>query len=98
MLGAVRPAWCATSVNFASNGRPERWARCCGRTLRVAMPCAKSDGALARLSDCRMALRVIPVFNDRPGSRVLLDLAATRARACLPIAGRAFPGEAAPQC
>src|ERR1700677_876211 len=92
MLGAVRPACRAMSVNLASNGRPERLARCCGWMLRVAMPCAKSETCRAVL--CRRALRVMPGrIIDRPGSRALRELRARLAQANSPIANPVSPIE-----
>jgi hypothetical protein len=58
--GSVQAGLLAISVNFASKGRPERRPRCWGRTLRVAMPCAKIDGTAAvGTSAWRAALRVM---------------------------------------
>src|SRR5271167_2743491 len=63
MLGALRPAGRATSMNFASKGRPERFPRCCGWTFLDAIPCAKSDGAKPfQIRPCKAALRVMRGF------------------------------------
>src|ERR1700722_19719239 len=40
MVGACRPAACATSVNRARNGMPEGFPRGVGFAPRVATPCA----------------------------------------------------------
>src|ERR1700692_251563 len=55
MVGACRPAACATSVNRARNGMPEGFPRGVGFAPRVATPCALRS--MERLKKGRPAMR-----------------------------------------